>query len=110
VISAPPRASTMATHTQRATRALTASDSCEAPGKVPGCTWGCPNRVPDPLMFYPELSDLASAPIVWQQRPDPTGSLAGATRQALTELAGSLRDVSEESADLDAALRTALER
>jgi hypothetical protein len=40
---------------------------------------------------------------------DPTGSLAGATQQALAELGGSPKHVSEGSVDLDAALRAALE-
>jgi hypothetical protein len=43
-------------------------------------------------------------------RADPTGSLLGATRQALAELGGSLPDGPAEGADLDAALRAALER
>jgi non-specific serine/threonine protein kinase len=43
-------------------------------------------------------------------RADPTGSLIGATRQALAELGVSPTLASEDSADADAALRAALER
>jgi len=43
-------------------------------------------------------------------RADPTGSLVSATRQALTALAVSPKNISEESADFEAALRAAVER
>jgi predicted ATPase len=43
-------------------------------------------------------------------RADPTGSLVGATRQALAELGVSPKGESEETADFEAAMRAALER
>jgi hypothetical protein len=43
-------------------------------------------------------------------RADPTGSLARATREALTALGASATNEAEASPDLDAALRVALER
>jgi predicted ATPase len=60
------------------------------------------------LSFAPPNLDRLS-PLALM-RADPTGSLVGATRQALTELGGLLPGGSEESGDFDAALRAALER
>jgi predicted ATPase len=54
-------------------------------------------------------ASLESMNPVFLKRADPTGSLIGATRQALAALAVSPKNVSEESLDLDAALRAALE-
>ena len=42
-------------------------------------------------------------------RADPAGSLARATREALTALGVSANNVAEDRADLEAALRAALE-
>jgi hypothetical protein len=60
------------------------------------------------LSAVPASLDTLSPAIL--MRADPTGSLVSATRQAFTALAVSPKHASEESADLEAALRAALER